>query len=207
MSKEKPDSEMPPLNDEMLRPETLAQMEIAFRSYSEILYRFAQGRIQRLTRARFDASDVVQEVFLEALRRFERYRSGPQIPLKIWLLLLTRQKIAEMYRSARSGKRDPAKERWLDANGTDVDPTPLAESLINSTMSPRGKLIAQELLHTLVHQLNTLTPTDRELLCLKYLDGYSYEQVAILLNISVTSATSRTQKARHRLRKLMLRFL
>src|SRR5262249_48820107 len=49
------------------------------------LHRLVEVRLDSRIRARVDASDVVQEAQLEALRRLDHYLKNPAMPFRLWL--------------------------------------------------------------------------------------------------------------------------
>ena len=55
------------------------------------LTRIVKFRMDPRLRGRVDASDVVQEAFLEATCRFSEYRQDAKMPFFLWLRFLTLQ--------------------------------------------------------------------------------------------------------------------
>ena len=51
-------------------------------------------RLDARVQARVDASDVVQEAFVEAAQRYEDYLSSPTCPEFVWLRFITLQKVS-----------------------------------------------------------------------------------------------------------------
>src|SRR4051812_5070413 len=47
---------------------------------------------------RLDASDILQDAFLEATERYDEYLRDPRMPLFVWLRFLTQQKLAFVHR-------------------------------------------------------------------------------------------------------------
>ena len=62
--------------------EALDEMLTRFRSR---LRRMVELRLDRRVQARLEASDVVQEAYLEATRRIEDYLRKPTMPFFLWL--------------------------------------------------------------------------------------------------------------------------
>ena len=58
--------------------------------------RFVPG--QMIVQARVDASDVVQDAFLEAWRRLGEYLEQPKMPFYIWLRAITGHKLIALHR-------------------------------------------------------------------------------------------------------------
>ena len=49
------------------------------------LRRMVQLRLDRRLQTRIDASDVIQEAFVDALKKFDDYLKEPKYPLFLWL--------------------------------------------------------------------------------------------------------------------------
>ena len=53
--------------------------------YRESLHNMVRMRLDRAIGRRVDASDVVQDVLLEASRRMSDYLKNPRLPYHLWL--------------------------------------------------------------------------------------------------------------------------
>src|SRR5215471_10886777 len=62
------------------------------------LRRMIALRLDRRLQGRIDASDVIQEAFLEASARLPEYLQQPSMPFFLWLRFLTGQKLMELHR-------------------------------------------------------------------------------------------------------------
>src|SRR5262245_21679034 len=56
-----------------------------FQRHRAYLSHFVELRLDRRLRARVDPADVVQEAYLEAVRRFADYLDQPALPFRLWL--------------------------------------------------------------------------------------------------------------------------
>src|SRR5215831_18403518 len=66
--------------------------------HRERLRRMIALRLDRRLQGRIDASDVIQEAFLEASARLPEYLQQPSMPFFLWLRFLTGQKLLELPR-------------------------------------------------------------------------------------------------------------
>src|SRR5947209_3939013 len=66
--------------------------------HREALRRMVALRLDARLHARLDASDVLQDAFLEASTRLHEYLAHPTLPFFLWLRLLTGQKLATLHR-------------------------------------------------------------------------------------------------------------
>src|SRR3954467_8319814 len=76
-------------------PRALAAL---FDHYRRRLRHMVRLRLDRRLAGRLDASDVLQEAYLEADRRFADYLRDPAIPVFLWLRLVAGQKLIDLHR-------------------------------------------------------------------------------------------------------------
>src|SRR5271156_2050546 len=70
-------------------------------SHREPVRRMIDLRLDPAIAARVDASDVVQEVLLEASRRLDAYLRDPKMPFHLWLRHVAKDRIIDAYRRHR----------------------------------------------------------------------------------------------------------
>jgi RNA polymerase sigma-70 factor, ECF subfamily len=66
--------------------------------YRARLRRMVALRLDPRLRGRVDASDVIQEGYLDAMRRLEEFIRDPSVPFYIWLRFLVGQRVQEQHR-------------------------------------------------------------------------------------------------------------
>lgn len=129
------------------------------------------------------AMDVTQEAFLRLWRQWE---AGDDIQNpRAWLLRVARN-LAEDY--AKSSFR---------RNGT--QPPELLNGVRSSQPTPQDVLEQQELFAHLRAVLDELSPSDREILTLRYAADLDANTIAERLNVAVTAVHMRLSRARQRL--------
>ena len=69
------------------------------------LRKLIQMRLDRQIARRVDASDVVQDVLLEANTRLQDYLADPRLPFHLWLRQLAQDRMIDMYRRHRGAQR------------------------------------------------------------------------------------------------------
>src|SRR5688572_5213610 len=69
-----------------------------FARYRERLRRMVEMRLAQRLQARIDASDVVQDAYLEVTRRLDEYLREPRLPLFLWLRMVVGEHIVQMHR-------------------------------------------------------------------------------------------------------------
>lgn len=147
------------------------------------------GRMAR----RIDASDVVQELFLDADRRLPELKQS-ELALEAWLRILLKQKLVDLQRRhIHAAKRSVNRECLADRSGSDV--AGIADGLVADVSSPSAHLQKVES-RVQVHQaLDGMHATDREVLVLRHFRNFSNADVADKLGISINAASNRYVRA------------
>ena len=163
-------------------------------------------RMDRRLRPRLDASDVVQDVCLEALKRLPHYLREPDpMPFFLWMRFLAGQRLAMLHRFHLGAKaRDAARDVPLDrAPWTGASSAVLAEGLAASVTSPSQAAVRREMRAHLRAALDAMDPLDREVLSLRHLEQLSNAETARELGLEVGAASKRYIRAFRRLKGLM----
>src|SRR6516164_2704187 len=82
-----------------------AAVERLLTSHREPLRRMIGARLDPALAARVDASDVVQDVLLEAHRRLNDYLRNPVMPFRLWLRHIAKDHIIDAHRRHRQAQR------------------------------------------------------------------------------------------------------
>ena len=154
-----------------------------------------------------DAEEVVQDVYLEAWRAYERFEGRSS--LRTWLYRIASRAFAK---AIERRKRRPLPS---DLYAPAADPTarvlaggpeltwlqPATDSLLADTTSDPGTVVtARETMRlAFVAALQLLPPRQRTVLILREVLGWSAAEVAALLDLSVAAVNSALQRARSRL--------
>src|SRR3954451_7938938 len=104
--------------------------------HREPLRKMIDLRLDPALAARVDASDVVQEVLIEAHRRLADYLRNPTMPFRLWLRHIAKDHVIDAHRRHRQAQR-----RSLDREQRLV-PAVLAE---HSSLELAGPLLDQDL--------------------------------------------------------------
>jgi RNA polymerase sigma-70 factor (ECF subfamily) len=134
---------------------------------------------------REDAEDLQQEAFVQAYRNLHRFHGDSA--LGTWLysitvrLCLTRKR-SKMMRQQEAVELVPS-----------LDPSPNED--------PETRLLALESAVRVQHTLLQLSPPDRLLVVLKYVEGLSHEEIARVFGCSAASSRSRLARAKRLFRE------
>ena len=168
------------------------KFEQLFESSHAKVRRFALG----LCRNSSDADDLVQEAYVRAFRHFDEERDTSTF--ENWLFKITKNLYLDLRRS-RNRRPEPLSltndEMPSDYSDYLVDPTPNAEDM----------MISNEADPAMTHALTSLSEHDRQLLIMTHIEDLSYRQIAVRLDIPLTSVRSRIHRARKRLRSAYFR--
>jgi RNA polymerase sigma-70 factor (ECF subfamily) len=147
--------------------------------------------IFRITRNREDAEDEAQETFIRAYRGLREFRGSSKFTSWLTRIAVNRALMCLRKRRQRDISLDHAVERDGDSSYYDIPEwRPNPEQCYSQR---EAHLNLNEELTTLPHHL-------RSALILKHLYGYTTEDIARRLGISVPAVKSRVLRARRRLR-------
>ncbi|MCP4193478.1 MAG: sigma-70 family RNA polymerase sigma factor [Planctomycetaceae bacterium] len=173
--------------------------------HREALRRMVAMRLDRRIQQRVDASDIVQEVMIEANRRLNRYLDDPVMPFHLWLRQMAKDRIIDAHRRHRaSGKRSVDREQGMVAPAAmDRSTMELAAQLCDPELTPAAAATMQELQRRFQAAIDTMDENDREIVMMRHFEQLSNQDVAQSLNLSEPAASMRYLRAMRRLRKLL----
>jgi RNA polymerase sigma-70 factor, ECF subfamily len=170
----------------------------------ERLKRMVRLRLDRRLSGRVDASDVLQEAYLEAHKRLADY-SEKEMPFFLWLRLVTGQKLTDVHRQHLGAKmRDAGLEVSLYQGALpQASSVSLAAQLLGRLTSPSVAAVRAEMQLKLQEALNGMDPLDREVLALRHFEELSNSEVAAVLGLTKTAASNRYLRALKRLKAIL----
>ena len=154
----------------------------------------AEQQLDGRLEARLDASDVVQETFLEAHRDFASFRGKSEAEWFEWLnRILSNNVIEAVRRHAGAQKRSVRVERSLHDATHSGDELERILSVDEST--PGRRAVGNERTRDLEAAIDLLLPDHREAVRLRYLEEYSLSQIAEHLGRSERAVASLLHRA------------
>jgi RNA polymerase sigma-70 factor (ECF subfamily) len=177
--------------------------------HREALRRMIDMRMDRVVQRRVDASDIVQDVLVEANRRLAEYLQNPAMPFHLWLRHMAHDRLIDAHRRHRQAARrsidreqslraSPAggnAARYLDRSSLD-----LAAQLADRELTPAAAATWNELRRRFQAALDTLDEQDQEVVLMRHFEHLSNSEVAQALNLSEAAAGMRYLRAMRRLR-------
>ena len=178
---------------------------------TERLLQQHRGRVRRMVAlrmdgrlsARVDASDVVQDTFLEAARRLPEYLRTRPLPFYPWLRNIAWQQLLNLHQHHVGAQKRSvtAEEAPLQMILPDDSVVRLADRLAHSGASPSREMAREEMCDRIYGALAKLMSHDREVLVLRFLEETSLNETAAILNISENAVSMRQLRALLRLSK------
>jgi RNA polymerase sigma-70 factor, ECF subfamily len=179
---------------------TLGRLLELYRRYLGLLARVQIG--QRL-QGKVDASDLVQETFLEAHRNFGQFRGVSEGQLIQWLRQILAMKLAGLLRHYLGTQgRDVRLEREI-ADALDQSAGFLDRGLVAAQSSPSQQAARREQAVVLADALAQLPDDYREVLVLRHLEGLTFPEAAARMGKTLNSVNKLWMRALARLRQVL----
>jgi RNA polymerase sigma-70 factor (ECF subfamily) len=163
-----------------------------------------ETRLDPKVRQRVDASDVVQDVLIEAHRRLNEYLATPTLPFHLWLRQLAKQRVIDTYRRHRlAARRDISREISADAALPDRSSLNWAGQIADPQLTPAAANLQAELISRFSAAIEQLEESDREILLMRHFEHLSNHETAVALGLSDPAAGMRYLRALRRLRQVL----
>ena len=190
---------------EQARAGDKAALNELFAQHRARLRRMVELRLDRRLQARIDASDVVQEAYVDAVTRLDEYLRDPRYPLFLWLRLLVGERLLKLHRHHLGTQmRDAGLEVSIYRGALpEASSAALAAQLLGKHTSPTQAAVRAERMMRLQDALNTLDPMDREVLSLRHFEEMSLAETALSLEIEESAAAKRYIRALKRLKTIL----
>jgi RNA polymerase sigma-70 factor, ECF subfamily len=172
-------------------PADLATAAVLQERYLRDVFRYVLRRVHRQE----EAEDITGEVFASAFAALPRFRG--ECPPYLWLLQIARRKIID------AGRRRAARRETLASElaGEDL----AVETIWQAPAAPErpeAALARTEARRVLRDLISQLTPEQREAVSLKYWEGLTVAEIAVVMGKSEASVNSLLQRARASLFRL-----
>jgi RNA polymerase sigma-70 factor (ECF subfamily) len=178
-----------------------------FDLHRERLRRMIHLRLDRRLQGRLDASDVLQEAFLDYAEALPGYVQNAEVPFYIWLRCITGRKLHALHRKHLGTRmRDAGREVSLQRGAMpEASSVSLAAQLLGKLTTPSQAFVRAELQLRIQEALNDMEPLDREVLALRHYEQLNNRDTAYVLEISEAAASIRFIRALRRLKEKLQR--
>jgi RNA polymerase sigma-70 factor (ECF subfamily) len=160
------------------------------------------GVIVRMTGDRGEAEEIAQEAFVKAYLRLDSFRG--EASFGTWVVQIGVHLVRDRARRRRRAERAPLGGRvvsldaYRERHGTGTEPRAPARS-----NDPLERLCREEVQERLAAVLAHLPAEYREVLTLKHLEDWSYDEIAAITGATPGTIRVRAHRARQLLRELM----
>jgi RNA polymerase sigma-70 factor, ECF subfamily len=173
--------------------------------FRDSLRRMVALRLDPALTARLDASDVVQDVLVEASRRLDDYLRSSSMPFHLWLRHIAKDHVIDAHRKHRKAQR-----RSIDREQSLV-PRALSEhssvemmgQIFDQEMTPATAAIRHELEQRLANAIGQLEEDDREIILMRLYEQLSNQEIATVYGLTEPAAAMRYLRAVRRLQAML----
>lgn len=162
--------------------------EAEFMPQIDALYTFAF----HLTLNEEDANDLVQETYLKAFRFIDKYHEGTNA--KAWLFKILKNAFINQYR--RKSKQPTRVDYEEIINYHDEE-----DSQYSSYMDLREDMFQHMMGDEVTEAINSLPVDFRVVILLCDIEGFTYEEIAKIIDIPIGTVRSRLHRARNMLKE------
>jgi len=191
------------LTNRLRTGDTAAAGEL-FAVYRDRLKKMVRLRLDRRLQGRLDASDVLQEAFLDVQKKTAEFATK-EMSAYLWLRLITAERLLILHRHHLGTQmRDAGQELSMHRGGPPAATThSLANLLLGRLTSPTQAAIRAERQFRLQEALNGMDPLDREILALRHFEELSNGECAAVLGLAKSAASNRYIRALKRLKEIL----
>jgi len=165
-----------------------------------VLRSIVEARLNERVGQRVDASDIVQETLLEVHRRFDEFKKRRPMHVWSWLRETALQQLRIAVRRHQTAEcRTMLRQISSDQSSIQRLVEELTAVVVTSEMHAEDKEQSERTRQALFQ----MAPLDCEVLMLRYLHGFSNQEVADLLGVTEAVASKRHGRALLRLQKIL----
>ncbi|MDX5348226.1 MAG: sigma-70 family RNA polymerase sigma factor [Hymenobacteraceae bacterium] len=177
---------------QLSKEEKDARFEAELMPVIDALYNFAY----RLTLDEDEANDLVQETYLKAYRFFDYFEQGTNA--KAWLFRILKNSFINEFRKK---SKQPAKVDYSEVEGYYNTDDVEGEGSGTATPDLRTESVQELIGDEVASALNSLPVDFRTVIILCDLEGFTYEEMAKILDIPIGTVRSRLHRARNFLKE------
>jgi RNA polymerase sigma-70 factor (ECF subfamily) len=153
----------------------------------------------RMTRNSEDAQDLVQETYFKAYRHYDKFQEGTNF--KAWLFKILKNSFINNYRKKQSR---PLQTDFAEIE--DVFENRLSDEAPRKIKSPEEEFLKDVLDEDVQKAMDELPVDYRMAIVLADLEGFSYKEIAEILEVPLGTVMSRLYRGRKLLEHTMLEY-
>ena len=163
----------------------------AFEQLVDLFYEDIFRMVYYRIRARMDAEDITQEIFLNAFKSLSKLKKVEQF--RIWLIRIGVNRISDFYRKKRV--------RAIFGAYSDDDNIDQSDTTNNNHPEAMNNLLKQEFWEHIGLLLEKLSSMEREVFLLRFMDHLNIKEIAQVLKRSESSVKTHLYRALQKFRK------
>jgi RNA polymerase sigma-70 factor, ECF subfamily len=176
----------------------LTELEALFREHGPRLRAWLVRRIPTALARRLDPEDVLQEAFQAARAKYASFKSQAALAAYPWLYGIVRDCYHRQWeRHTRECRNVQQEMPWPDGSSMQ-----LGLGLVAPGTSPSDAVAHEEQQGRVLRVVQMLSADDKDLLAMRYWEGFSFAEVAAVLGISEEAARMRHARALKRFKDL-----
>lgn len=174
--------------------------EQLFQFYRDTLGQIVALRMDPHLSSRIDASDIIQEAYVVAAKRFPDYLECQSVSFRVWLRQIIQDQLLMAYRRhVRADRRSVYREIPLPEQSS----VALVEQLTTKGPAPSQQIARAEQIRQVRAALGQLVNEDREILLMRHFEQLSYNEIGYILHLESAAARKRYGRALIRLGSIM----
>ena len=172
--------------------------------HREAVRRMIDLRMDPVLKRRVDASDLVQDVLIQANRRLDSFLENPIMPFHLWLRQMAKDRLIDAHRRHRgAARRTMDREQPLAIAANNESSIDLLTQLQDQEMTPATAATWNELQRRFHTACDKLDPTEQEIVLMRHFEHLTNGEAATALEISPQAASMRYLRAMRRLREML----
>ena len=161
-------------------PDDRHKFEVIYNTYKQLIYYIANNILGDTK----DSEDVVHEAFLKIIDIFEIIDNPTSPQTRSLIVTITENKAIDLYRKRKKINIVPFEEEYLGVpEQSKIDQIANQEVIAKAILSLPGRY--------------------REVLLLKYAQGYSMDEIAVILSMTRENVKKTIQRARKKLEEIL----
>jgi len=175
---------MTTLDQKMTNAEATRIFNAEFLPLADYLYNLAYTLVKNSA----DANDLVQDAYAKAWKNLHQYEQGSNA--KAWMSTILRNSFINDYR--KKMRRPNIQDT---PEGTEVDYKFITDDVMDKTLGDEMTVAMER-----------LSPEYRQIIILKDLEDFKYEEIAELLGLKIGTVRSRLFRGRNELKALLMNY-
>ena len=171
----------------------VASFEILVRKYEKFVCTTAYSVVRNYD----DALDIAQEVFLKLYHNISSFKG--ESSFSSWLYRIAKNSALDFLRKQKNIRQNVS----LVTESSDGDEVQLEIADTSEKTSPEASILKKEQNELLYSALDKLSDEHKEIIVLRDIEGYAYEEITDILQIEQGTVKSRLFRARENLRKIL----